>query len=284
MLISLHQRGYAESTLEGISKKLRQIAKNADIMNPEKVLEFISTRQSPTTKNLFVQAYDHFARYYNIKWQKPKYRKSEAPIKVPLEENLNYVIETAKSLKRNVAYDILKGTGIRPIELHNLTLENIDLEQGLIHIRSAKHGNPRTLKLKSETLANLRVLIATTKPELKDKIFASPHVLARHWREERLKAYGETGNPELLKIRLYDLRHFYATKLYYNTRDILRVKTDLGHRNIQNTLKYTHVVNFKDDEYHSATARTLDEACKLIEAGFEYVTEMDGAKIFRKRK
>jgi hypothetical protein len=28
----------------------------------------------------------------------------------------------------------------------------------------------------------------------------------------------------------------------------------------------------------------LDEACNLLEAGFEYVTNMDDAKIFRKRK
>jgi len=31
-------------------------------------------------------------------------------------------------------------------------------------------------------------------------------------------------------------------------------------------------------------AENLQEACQLVEAGFEYVTEMDGVKIFRKRK
>jgi hypothetical protein len=31
-------------------------------------------------------------------------------------------------------------------------------------------------------------------------------------------------------------------------------------------------------------AHDLEEACKLVEAGFEYVMEMEGAKIFRKRK
>jgi len=30
------------------------------------------------------------------------------------------------------------------------------------------------------------------------------------------------------------------------------------------------------------TAKNLEEACKLVEVGFNYVTEMDGAKIFRK--
>jgi hypothetical protein len=33
-----------------------------------------------------------------------------------------------------------------------------------------------------------------------------------------------------------------------------------------------------------ARAWNLEEACKLVEAGFEYVTEFEGAKIFKKRK
>ena len=31
-------------------------------------------------------------------------------------------------------------------------------------------------------------------------------------------------------------------------------------------------------------ARALEEACKLLEVGFEYVCEMDGKKLFRKCK
>ncbi|MEM2905489.1 MAG: tyrosine-type recombinase/integrase [Candidatus Bathyarchaeia archaeon] len=97
-------------------------------------------------------------------------------------------------------------------------------------------------------------------------------------------AYGETGNPELLKIQLYDLRHFHATQLYHSTRGLFRVKEELGHRSIQNTLRYTHVAEFKNDEYYSATAKTIVEAQKLAESGFDYVCEVGGLKLFRKRK
>jgi hypothetical protein len=38
------------------------------------------------------------------------------------------------------------------------------------------------------------------------------------------------------------------------------------------------------DEFHVKVAQNLDEACKLLEVGFEYVTEIDGAQIFRKRE
>jgi len=270
--------------LKGISKKLRQLDRHVDLGNPDSVLRYIHARKNVNTKSLFVNAYNHYAEYYKLQWEKPIFRKSETPVKVPLEENLDYIIGSTKSLKRKVAFGILKDSGIRPIELHNLTLDNIDLEQGIIYVRSAKHGTPRSLKLKTQTLANLKHLIGRMNPDKDSRIFACSERLSKNWRLERLRAYAETGNSELLKIRLYDLRHFYATKLYHNTQDILRVKVNLGHRSIQNTLRYTHLVDFKDDEFNSASAKTVEEIRKLVDSGFEFVTEVDGVQIFRKRK
>ncbi len=39
---------------------------------------------------------------------------------------------------------------------------------------------------------------------------------------------------------------------------------------------YTHFVNFGGDDYVCKVAKTLEEATVLVDAGFEYVTEMDG--------
>ena len=44
------------------------------------------------------------------------------------------------------------------------------------------------------------------------------------------------------------------------------------------------MVKFKKEEWASATANTIEYAQKLVEAGFEYVAENDGAKLFRKRR
>jgi hypothetical protein len=56
----------------------------------------------------------------------------------------------------------------------------------------------------------------------------------------------------------------------------------------RNTLIYINIEKAlfqnADDEFHVKVAQSLDEACKLLEAGFEYVTDMDGNKLFRKRK
>lgn len=71
---------------------------------------------------------------------------------------------------------------------------------------------------------------------------------------------------------------------YHKTKDILHVMRILSHRSINNTLKYTQLVNFQNDDYVSKVANTIEEACELVEAGFEYVCDIEGTKIFRKRK
>ena len=61
----------------------------------------------------------------------------------------------------------------------------------------------------------------------------------------------------------------------------------LGHKNIKNTLLYVQLEEalFQGEtEYISKVAKTEKDICLLVEAGFEYVTEMEGMKLFRKRK
>jgi len=70
----------------------------------------------------------------------------------------------------------------------------------------------------------------------------------------------------------------------------MHVKELLGHKNIRNTVIYVHLeallFSGKNDEFYVTVAKNVEKACKLVEAGFEYLTGEyeDGGKIFRKRK
>lgn len=70
---------------------------------------------------------------------------------------------------------------------------------------------------------------------------------------------------------------------YHKTKDILYVKELLGHVNIQNTLVYTHLVNWDTDDFICKVAKALVEAVNLIESGFEYVCSQQDL-LFRKEK
>jgi hypothetical protein len=47
---------------------------------------------------------------------------------------------------------------------------------------------------------------------------------------------------------------------------------------------YTQLISFKNENFTATVAHSEEEACKLVEAGFEHVCDFNGNKIFRKRK
>jgi integrase len=95
-------------------------------------------------------------------------------------------------------------------------------------------------------------------------------------------------NPRLGKIVFHTFRHWKGTTEYHKTKSIMHVKKILGHKSVVSTQLYINIeasiFQFSNNEYNSATAKTIEEAQKLIESGFEYVTEMDGLKLLRKHK
>ena len=120
-----------------------------------------------------------------------------------------------------------------------------------------------------------------------ERLFPEPKTIQNMWRIYRKRAFLKFRDPELLKIRLYDLRHWFGTMAYVNSRDIFHVKYLMGHKNIQSTLHYMHIakgmINYSDD-YTVRVAMTIQEFTQLLESGFEYVSDFEGKKVLRKRK
>ena len=71
---------------------------------------------------------------------------------------------------------------------------------------------------------------------------------------------------------------------HYTHGNILLVKKLLGHKRIENTMKYTQLIKFKDDEFDVATATNVEETKQHLAAGFDYVTEKNQIMLFRKPK
>jgi hypothetical protein len=69
---------------------------------------------------------------------------------------------------------------------------------------------------------------------------------------------------------------------HYTNGNVLTVKKLLGHKRIENSMKYIGMIDFKDDQFEVATATTVDEAKKILTAGFDYVTEKSGIMLFRR--
>ena len=107
-----------------------------------------------------------------------------------------------------------------------------------------------------------------------------------HRSRRRLAA--KMNNPRLLTI------HFIRYAIGKVQWDIIKPrisytsKSWLGHRNIQNTLRYINIekglFTARSDEFHVKVAKNPKDIKELLEPGFECICEKDSLLFFRKRK
>ncbi|MBS7616931.1 tyrosine-type recombinase/integrase [Candidatus Bathyarchaeota archaeon] len=283
-MFQLANDGINEATIQNYVKTLNLLIKyGADLSNPETVKEVIAKqkRWSESTKSLAVIVYGKFAQLNNIHWKPPIYKPNRKVPFIPLESELDSLIASCGK-KLSALLKLLKETGIRVGEALKLQWKDLDIKTNTIILNSTeKHGVCRVIKISEELMAMLNSL-----PKTSDRVFGYRHLSS--WEGsfslQRRKAAVKLQNPRLLQIHFHTFRHWKATMEYAKTKDILHVMKTLGHRNLQTTLIYTQLTSFESNEYHSATARTVEEAKQLIEAGFEYVCEIDKVQLFRKRK
>ncbi|MDH5374953.1 MAG: tyrosine-type recombinase/integrase [Candidatus Bathyarchaeota archaeon] len=281
-LLKCKNSGLAESTLKSIASSFRQISQNADLNNPESVKAFIANlKLSNNTKQKHANNYNYYCKANGIKWEKPYYRAERKIPLIPTTENVNKII-SASSNKYATIFTILKETGLEGMELATIPRNQIDADRGIINAEGCKGHNSRSCKLKQATADLLRTYLAKYKGNYP---FPRSKIMGQMWREFRDRLAEKLNDPQLKAIPLRNLRHYYATRLYAKTKDILLVKQRLGHKKLETTMFYTQLIHYNEEEEYTCKAATnIKEATELIENGFQYVTEMDGLKLFRKRK
>jgi integrase len=150
-----------------------------------------------------------------------------------------------------------------------------------VRITPEKRSSPRMLKISAKMAA---MLANMKKPSAEVFGAYQRNGFARGFQRQRKRLAMKLGNSRLKQITFHTLRHWKATMEYHKTKDILYVMRLLGHKNIKNTLIYTQLVTFENDDYVCKAATNVKEATELIEAGFEYVCDVTQVKLFRKRK
>jgi integrase len=283
----MKNNGKADDTIKNTSKCLKRLAKSTDLNNPEEVKQFIANLDVSNSykKNLSI-AYKKYCQYNQIKWEMPHYTPKPKLIKIPTREKLEMII-SASGRTLATRLTISMETGLRPVEVCNLKVRDIDLEQRVIYPTTAKHGRPRALKISNKLQRIIQDHIIRNDLNQNDNLFnGNSDMFGQLYRIVRNRLAKKLKDPTIQTIRLYDFRHYFATNLYHKTRDILFVKQQMGHKKIETTLVYTQLLNQNGDEEYTCRATTNDnEATQLIESGFEYVmTTPNGLMQFRKRK
>jgi integrase len=285
VLWSLKKNGLSEYTIDFIRKALMRLKDICDLDEPDSVKTCIAEMDvADSYKRNLCYAYDHYLKFIGKTWTRPKYYARDKLPRIPLEKTLDMLIASA-SPSLALKLSISKETGLRPVELVNLKVKDVDLENKLVYPATAKHGSARAVKITFSTLEMLKKHIHKRNLGNNDKLFTqSSKLYSQSYRNYRMRLSKKLEDPSIRTIRLYDFRHFFATKLYHETKDILFVKAQMGHRKISTTLRYTQLVEMGDDSFTVKIASNLEEFTQLLESGFEYVSDYGGNKVLRKRK
>ena len=279
---SLKKDGVKEASAKTYVYYLEKLTKHgANLLEPETVKETLASLDwDINTKALAAGAYSKFLEMVGGVWKRPKYKKERTLPFIPLEKELDQLTGGARK-KMATFLQLLKETGMRSGEAWRLKWIDVDIERRIITLnKPEKNGVPRTFKV-SPTLT---AMLNTLRKESDYPFNGSLILYRRTFRKFRNRMAFKLQNPRLKAITFHTFRHWKATMEYHKTKDLIYVQQLLGHRDIKTTMLYTQLVNFESDNFHSAVAKTVDEATKLIEAGFEYVCSFENTMLYRKRK
>ena len=284
----MKKQGYAKSTILGRTKLVHLMARRgADLWDPESVKELIAKQEtwSEGTKANAVIAYNSFLAMEKLTWNPPRYKRPGRIPFIPLESEIDGFIAACGKILGTFLQG-LKETGADPGELWFIRWVDINPTARTLTINHPVKGhNPRVLPISPHFLRRLDLL-----PKKSERIFGQYiSTMYANFRSQRLRITRQQGNPRLKEIVFTTFRHWKATMEYHRTKDILYVMRLLGHKTLKSTMIYIDLEkaiygSLQSEEFTARVANTLEEAFSLVEAGFDYVTEIDGGKIFRKRK
>jgi len=283
----MKKNGYSQETISTYVYAIKKLSENgANLANPEHVKEVLAGFDvSSAYRHNIIAAYTLYLKMQGLKWEPPICNVTRSLPFIPTERELDDLI-AAVGKKTGCFLQLLKETGMRRGEAAGLKWVNVDLQRKTVTLNTPeKRGNSRIFSI-SDKLVNM----LATLPKTNEYVFGSNSKISRAsvFYKLRKKAARKLCNPRLLKVGFHTFRHWKATMLYHQTKDIVLVKEFLGHRSLDTTLLYIQLekalFNEEANEFHVKATSNPEEIKALLEVGFEYVCSKDGLMFFRRRK
>jgi integrase len=282
---SIASDGMATETQTTRRKLLTRLAKICDITNPYEAKETLAKLQwKNSTKAIATNTLTAYYKFLGKQWTPPKYQADSRIPFIPTEKEIDALIANAYT-KYATALQTLKETACRTDELFKIQWTDIDTQRRTATITASKHSNSRIVPISSILIEMLSQL-----PKQTQKVFPmTKHSFRTTYQKLRQRTATKIGNPRILKISPHTLRHWKATMLYHETKDILHVKTILGHKSINSTMIYINIENAlfltETDGWTTIVTHNIDEETKAIHTGFQLVRAInETTAIYKKRK
>lgn len=152
------------------------------------------------------------------------------------------MLNVCDNIKHRAILATIYSCGLRPSELTNLMIKDVDSTAMTVTVRQGKGNRDRVMVLSEKLLVLLRDYFKKYKP--KEYLFEgqtggrySERSVQQVLKQILIKAKINT------KGSVHTLRHSYATHLIEQGTGIRFVQELLGHKSIKTTLIYTHLTD-----------------------------------------
>ena len=282
----MKKNGRAEITTKTTIDHLTRLSKHCNLNEPEQVKGALAnlTWKNNTKRNI-AQIYTGYLRFLNKTWECPKYTHESGLPFIPTEQELDILIALGKP-RTAALMQMLKETGARIGEMKFLQWIHIDTQRQIAYIKGEKGSNSRYLPISTKLINMLNEI-----PHNNERVFpTSTHGLQVTLDKLKRKAAKKFSNPRFLQIHPHTFRHWKGTMEYHKTKDIIHVKTVLGHKSITSTMVYINLENAlynpDTDEWYSLVVHDEKELQKAIAENWTLVVALNNTfpMFFKKRK
>lgn len=212
-------------------------------LNEESVKDYV--QESLNAKNPSSVRRDLFAIKFffeNVLKQKldlPNPKKNSTMPEILTIEEIRKLIESTSNIKHRLIIKLLYGGGLRVSEIVNLKKEDLNFEEGLIHIKLAKGKKDRFVKIPESLIEELQDYCKINESKIlfpsnrggKLTIATIQAILKNSKRKSKIKK----------RVYPHLLRHSFATHLLEHGTDLRIIQKLLGHSDIKTTQIYAQI-------------------------------------------
>jgi len=170
------------------------------------------------------------------------------------QEQAQLILDTFEAYENKRLYQLttlMLFTGARFIEIATLEWGDVNFNTNLIYFKKTKNGNDRYITMTDRVLKVIKDLKKEKNSLVIPTSIGTKYIqMPKQWQSAVDKLIENNVNLGRNKITTHSLRHTHASWLAQSGVDILYIKEQLGHKKIETTMRYAHLI---DNRRHEAT-------------------------------
>tara|TARA_Y100000310_G_C20695825_1_gene825637 strand:+ start:2241 stop:3077 length:837 start_codon:yes stop_codon:yes gene_type:complete len=233
--------------LKANSDLLDHTNKNPEQITQDDVKLFISenlTDKSASSTILFLAAIKYaftsiLQKDITTAIKRPK-KEKKIPTVLSKDEikKIFHVLDTKKS---KLMVSLMYACGFRVSELTNLSVDDLQFEEKIGHVRQAKGKKDRIFNIPDFLFKDLKKQAEKQKQRGQTYLFTGPKGKLSSRNLQKIVSSAAKRAQIQKQVHCHTLRHSFATHLLENSVDIRIIQTLLGHASISTTELYTHI-------------------------------------------